>query len=135
VYAEELMADRRYRADVSPAAASALRLQQLKMRLRSLINTIMDIRFHHGDLDEAAAMALMTERGFQEHGEAAGKWRRVQLTATQLCTYYVGYCEVRDLVRDLRLANPQWTDRQLHDTVLGAGSPPARHLRTLLLGA
>ena len=135
VYAEELMADRRYRADVSPAAASALRLQQLKMRLRSLINTIMDIRFHHDDLDEAAAMELMTERGFQEHGEAAGKWRRVQLTATQLCTYYVGYCEVRDLVRDLRGANPQWTDRQLHDTVLGAGSPPARHLRTLLLGA
>ena len=129
------MARHGYRGDVSPEAASALRMQQLKMRLRSIINTIMDVRFHNDDLDEAGAMALMTERGFQEVGEAAGKWRRVQLSATQLCTYYVGYCEVRDLVHDLGQLRPQWSDRQLHDTVLGAGSPPARHLRTLLLGA
>jgi len=135
VYTEELMARHGYRGDISPEAASALRMQQLKMRLRSIINTIMDVRFHNDDLDEAAAMALMTGRGFQEVGEAAGKWRRVQLSATQLCTYYVGYCEVRDLVHDLGQLRPQWSDRQLHDTVLGAGSPPARHLRTLLLGA
>ena len=35
-------------------------------------------------------MALMTERGFQEEGEAAGKWRRALLTSTQLSTYFVG---------------------------------------------
>jgi CheY-like chemotaxis protein len=45
---------------------------------------------------------------------------------------YVGYCEVRDLVGELRRDRPQWTQRQLHDALLGAGSPPARHLRTLL---
>ncbi|HEY3090758.1 MAG TPA: DUF885 domain-containing protein [Jatrophihabitantaceae bacterium] len=133
VYSEELMADHGYRGDISAKAASALRMQQLKMRLRSIINTIMDIRFHHDDLDEAAAMALMTGRGFQEPGEAAGKWRRVQLTATQLCTYYVGYCEVRDLTTELAGRRPEWTQRQLHDAVLSAGSPPARHLRALLL--
>ncbi len=132
VYAEELMVDSGYRRDVSSEAASALRMQQLKMQLRSVINSIMDIRFHAHDLDESAAMALMVERGFQEPGEAIGKWRRVQLTATQLCTYYVGYCEVRDLVGDLRRDRPQWTQRELHDAVLGAGSPPTRHLRTLL---
>ena len=132
VYSEELMVDAGYRTDISPEAASALRMQQLKMQLRSIINSIMDIRFHTGDLDEDAAMALMVERGFQEQGEAAGKWRRVQLTSTQLCTYYVGYSEVRDLVADLRRANSDWTQRRLHDAVLGAGSPPARHLRTLL---
>jgi uncharacterized protein (DUF885 family) len=132
VYAEELMVDSGYRRDVSPEAASALRMQQLKMQLRSVINSIMDIRFHAHDLDESAAMALMVERGFQEPGEATGKWRRVQLTATQLCTYFVGYCEVRDLVADLRRDRPQWTQRELHDAVLGAGSAPTRHLRTLL---
>ena len=56
-------------------------------------------------------MALMVERGFQEQGEAAGKWRRVQLTSTQLCTYYVGYCEVRDLVADLRRATSELEHR------------------------
>jgi uncharacterized protein (DUF885 family) len=132
VYAEELMAERGYRAEVSAEAAAAVRMQQLKMQLRMVINTILDISFHAGDLDEAAAMELMTVRGYQEEGEAAGKWRRVQLTSTQLCTYYVGYLEVRGLVTDLRAAHPDWTDRTLHDTVLGYGSPPVRQLRTLL---
>jgi uncharacterized protein (DUF885 family) len=132
VYAEELMAERGYRSDVSAEAAAAVRMQQLKMQLRMIINTILDISFHVGDLDQAAAMELMTVRGYQEEGEAAGKWRRVQLTSTQLCTYYVGYLEVRGLVADLRVAHPDWTDRTLHDTVLDYGSPPVRHLRTLL---
>lgn len=133
VYAEELMALRGYRRAESARAASALRLQQLKMQLRTTLNTILDIRFHCHALDEASAMSLMTERGFQEEGEAVEKWQRVQLTSTQLCTYYVGYQEVRDLVADLRSARPADSDAAIHDAVLGHGSPPARHLRTLLL--
>lgn len=132
VYGEELMADHEYRSDISPGAGAALRMQQLKMQLRMIINAILDVRYHMGDLDEAQAMALMVDRGFQEEGEAAGKWRRVQLTAAQLSTYYVGYCEVRDLLRELRDARPEWTQRRRHDTVLGFGSPPVRHLRVLL---
>ncbi|MBN9619084.1 MAG: DUF885 family protein, partial [Actinobacteria bacterium] len=69
---------------------------------------------------------------FQERGEALGKWQRVQLTSTQLCTYYVGYAEVGELVRDLRAARPEASDRTIHDAVLAHGCPPARHLRTLL---
>ncbi|MGH8860127.1 MAG: DUF885 domain-containing protein [Jatrophihabitantaceae bacterium] len=133
VYAEELMAARGYRSDESARAASALRMQQLKMQLRTTLNTILDIRFHCSDLGEADAMRLMTGRGFQEDGEASEKWRRVQLSSTQLCTYYVGYCEVRDLVHDLRASDPSGTDAELHDAVLGQGSPPVRHLRTALL--
>jgi uncharacterized protein (DUF885 family) len=129
-YAEELMARHEYPGEGNP---DAVRMQQLKMRLRTIINTILDVRVHAGDLDEAGAMALMTGRGFQEEGEAAGKWRRAQLTATQLSTYYVGYTEVSDLVAGLRAAHPEWTERQLHDTVLAHGSPPVRHLRSLLL--
>ncbi|MBV9822941.1 MAG: DUF885 domain-containing protein [Actinobacteria bacterium] len=131
-YAEELMAARGYRTDVSAAAAAAVRMQQLKMQLRAVLNTILDISFHAGDLDERAAMELMTVRGYQEEGEAAGKWRRVQLTSTQLCTYFVGYVEVRELVAELRRARPDWSDRQLHDEVLNYGSPPVRYLRRLL---
>jgi uncharacterized protein (DUF885 family) len=131
-YAEELMAARGYRSDVSVEAAAAVRMQQLKMQLRAVLNTIMDISFHAGDLDERGAMELMTVRGYQEEGEAAGKWRRVQLSSTQLCTYFVGYVEVRGLVADLRRAHPDWSDRQLHDEVLNYGSPPVRCLRQLL---
>ena len=132
VYAEELMAQHRYPGQGNP---DAVRMQQLKMRLRMIINTILDVRVHsRRDLDEAGAMGLMTGRGFQEEGEAAGKWRRAQLTATQLSTYYVGYTEVSDLVARLRAARPEWAERRLHDEILAHGSPAVRHLRSLLLG-
>lgn len=132
VYAEELMVERGYRSQVSAAAADAVRLHQLRGRLRMIITTILDVAYHAAGLDEASAMDLMTGRGYYSEAEAASRWQRVQLTATLAPTYYVGYLEVRRLVDDLRVAHPTWTDRQLHDTVLGYGSPPARQLRTLL---
>lgn len=132
VYAEQLAAEHGFRSDVSAQAAGALRMQQLKMQLRMILNAILDIRHHTGELSESEAMRLMTERGFQEEGEAAGKWRRVQLTSTQLCTYYVGFVEWRDLMRDLRAARPGAGERALHDEALSHGSPPPRHLREAL---
>ncbi len=67
------------------------------MQLRTIINAILDARVHAHGMTEAEAMALMTDRGHQEEGEAAGKWRRALLTSAQLSTYYVGYTEVSDL--------------------------------------
>ncbi|MFN8167566.1 MAG: DUF885 domain-containing protein [Candidatus Nanopelagicales bacterium] len=132
VYAEQLMVERGYDAGLGERAALAIRLQQLKMQLRMTINAILDVRVHTRGMTEAEAMRLMQVRGHQEEGEAVGKWRRALLTSTQLSTYYVGYVAVSDLVRDLRAAQPSWSDRQLHDAVLAHGSPPPRHLRHLL---
>lgn len=128
VYAEELMVARGYRG----ADNLALRMHQLKMQLRMIINTILDVRVHCHDMTEAEGMDLMIRRGHQEEGEAAGKWRRALLTSTQLSTYYVGYLGVREIAADLRILNPQWSDRELHDAMLAHGSPPVRHLRALL---
>jgi uncharacterized protein (DUF885 family) len=130
VYAEELMADAGYRAE--QGLSDALRMQQLKMQLRMTINAILDARVHAHGMTEDEAMRLMMQRGHQEEGEAAGKWRRALLTSAQLSTYYVGYVEVSDLARDLRAAHPDRTVRQQHDAMLAHGSPPPRHLRTLL---
>lgn len=130
VYAEELMADAGYRAD--QGLADALRMQQLKMQLRMTINAILDARVHAHGMTEDEAMRLMMERGHQEEGEAAGKWRRALLTSAQLSTYYVGYVEVRDVAVDLAAARSDATARQRHDEMLAHGSPPPRHLRTLL---
>jgi hypothetical protein len=130
VYAEELMAGHGYPGEGNP---DAVRMQQLKMRLRMIINTILDVRVHCAGLAEAEAMALMTGRGFQEDGEAAGKWRRALLTSAQLSTYYVGYTEVADLAARLRAHRPEWSERRRHDELLAHGSPAAQHLRSLLL--
>jgi uncharacterized protein (DUF885 family) len=127
VYAEELMARHEYPGEGDPAA---VRMQQLKMQLRMVINAILDARVHARGMTEAEAMTLMTARGFQEDGEASGKWRRAQLTSAQLSTYYVGYTEVADLAADLRRRG--LPERAAHDSMLAHGSPPARLLRELV---
>jgi uncharacterized protein (DUF885 family) len=129
VYAERVMAEQGYPGEGDPRA---VRMQQLKMQLRMTINAILDARIHAHGMTEAEAMALMADRGHQEDGEAAGKWRRAQLTSAQLSTYYVGYCEISDLAADLKAADPGLTDQQLHDRMLAHGSPPVRLLRTLI---
>jgi uncharacterized protein (DUF885 family) len=127
VYAERLMADHGYPGEGDPRA---VRMQQLKMQLRTTINAILDARVHAHGMTETEAMALMTGRGFQEEGEAAGKWRRALLTSAQLSTYYVGYTEVSDLAAEL--AGSGVAGRAVHDRMLGHGSPPVRLLRTVI---
>lgn len=122
VYAERLMAEHGY-------GGLPVRLQQLKMQLRMTMNAIIDQAVHCDGMTEGEAMALMTLRGFQEEGEAAGKWRRALLTSTQLSTYFVGYQEVSAIAAD----RPSGVDlRTWHDRMLAHGSPSPRHLRTLL---
>jgi uncharacterized protein (DUF885 family) len=122
VYAEELMADAGF-------GGRAVKLTQLKMRLRTAINAILDQLVHCEDLSEAEGMALMLDRGFQEEGEAAAKWRRALLTSTQLSTYFVGYTEVAAIAaaRPIGVSPRSW-----HDAMLAHGSPAPRHLRSLL---
>jgi uncharacterized protein (DUF885 family) len=131
VYAEQIMAEQGYPGDGDPRE---VRMQQLKMQLRTIINAILDARIHAQGMTEAEAMALMTRRGYQEEGEAAGKWRRALLTSAQLSTYYVGYTEVSDLAAGLRAAAPGMSDRDVHDRMLAHGSPPVRLLRSLVAG-
>jgi uncharacterized protein (DUF885 family) len=130
VYTEELMASHGYPGEGDPRA---VRMQQLKMQLRTTINAILDARVHAHGMTEAEAMALMTGRGYQEEGEAAGKWRRALITSSQLSTYYVGYSEISDLARDLRAADPGQPEQEIHDRMLAHGSPPVRLLRTLVM--
>jgi uncharacterized protein (DUF885 family) len=132
VYAEQLVAETLELAAPGEDATLALRMQQLKMRLRCTINAILDVRVHARGMTEDEAMALMTVRGHQEDGEAAGKWRRALLTSGQLSTYYVGHAEVVAAVTDLRAARPGASERAVHDELLSHGSPSPRLLRDLL---
>jgi uncharacterized protein (DUF885 family) len=129
VYAEQVMADQGYPGEGDPRT---VRMQQLKMQLRSIINAILDARVHGYGMTEAEAMRLMTEQGLQDEGEAAGKWRRALITSAQLSTYYVGYTEVADLAAELKAAGGGPSDQQVHDRMLAHGSPPVRLLRTVI---
>ncbi len=132
VYSEELLVSHGYAPFDDKTSALALRLQQLKMQARLTINAILDVRVHTAEMTEQEGLDLMMNRGFQEEGEAIGKWRRALLTAGQLPTYFVGYRAVSEIVADLRVLHPDWSDRQIHDLVLAYGAPAPRYLREFL---
>jgi len=125
VYSEKFMADAGF-------GGAEVRMQQLKMRLRVIINAIIDQKIHTEGMTKEQAMALMMDEGFQEEGEAAGKWRRARLTSTQLSTYFVGSAEVEDIRLAYEKRHPGVALGEIHDKMLSFGSPPPKYVRELM---
>jgi len=129
VYAERMMIDEGY-GDFDPK----LKLMQLKMYLRSIINAIIDVKIHTQNMSRKEALELMIEGGFQEEAEAEGKWTRARLTSTQLTTYFVGVQEVLDFREEYKkLKGDKFNLKQFHEELLSYGSPPIKYLRQIIL--
>jgi len=125
VYAEQMMAEKGY-------GGAEVQMQQLKMKLRVIINAIIDQKIHTAGMTEKEAVDFMMNEGFQEEGEAVGKWKRAQLSSTQLSTYYVGSVEINDLRRAYEAKNKGKVDmKQMHDAMLSFGSPPAKYVKEM----
>ncbi len=126
VYSEQLMAEKGF-------GGAETEMQQLKMKLRVIINAIIDQKIHTMGMTEKEAIAFMMNEGFQEEGEAAGKWKRAQLSSTQLSTYYVGSVEVNDIRRAYEAKNKGAVDLQkMHDEMLSFGSPAAKYVKEMM---
>ncbi len=128
VYAEGVMKDADY-LNGDPL----FKLTVLKMRLRSVTNTLLDIGIHTEGMTRDQAMELMMQGAFQQEREAAGKWVRANLSSVQLLSYFTGYEEHRELRAEAeRRWGKDFTLRRYHDTVLSFGSPPAKYVRALM---
>ncbi len=125
-YAEQLMAEKGF-------GGPSVKMQQLKMRLRLIINAIIDQQVHAGGMGREEAMDLMMNEGFQEEGEAAGKWRRACLTSAQLSTYYVGNREINAIREAYEARHGPLKDfKAFHDRMLSFGSPAPKYVRELM---
>lgn len=126
VYTEQMMAEQGY-------GGPEVKMQQLKMRLRAIANSILDQSIHAGNMTEQEAMDLMTKETFQEQGEATLKWKRARLTSAQLSTYFVGVSEHLDL---REAAKQKWGKdfdlKKYNDQVISYGSPPVKYVRELM---
>jgi uncharacterized protein (DUF885 family) len=133
VYITQVMMDVGYGAD-----DPALMLVHWKFFVRSMTNTLMDIRIHAGSMDEAEAMRMMVEGGFQEEGEATNKWDRARLSSTQLCEYFLGSVGMHDLEAEARrraeAAGQEFVYRPFLESVLAHGTPSMPVIRELLFG-
>jgi uncharacterized protein (DUF885 family) len=125
-YAEQIMVEHGF-------GGPEVKMQQLKMLTRAILNAILDQKIHTAGMTEQEAMDLMKNEGFQEEGEAAGKWRRACLTSTQLSTYFVGNTEVNDIRKAYEAKHGPITDWQaFHDQMLSFGSPSAKYVKRLM---
>lgn len=135
VYSETLMAEHGYLGGDATDAGKLFRLTMLKMRLRSITNTLLDIGIQTEGMTRDEAMALMMTGAFQQEREAAGKWIRANLSSVQLLSYYTGFEEHMALREE---AKARWGKdfdlRRYNDAVLSHGSPPVKYVRALMFG-
>jgi uncharacterized protein (DUF885 family) len=130
VYAEGMIADANF-LDGDPL----FKITVLKMRLRSVTNSLLDIGIQTEGMTREQAMQLMTHTAFQQEREAAGKWIRANLSQTQLLSYFTGYAEHMALREEaMKRQGAAFNLKSYNDAVLAHGSPPAKYVRELMFG-
>jgi len=128
MYGEQLMSEQGY-MDHDPL----MQLIHLKWDLRATANAILDQAVHVDGMTREQVMQMLMHDTFQEEREAAAKWVRVQLTATQLATYFVGFQEHLALREEARQRwGAAFNLKRYHDAALAFGSPPGRYVRELM---
>ena len=129
VYCERMMADEGYMNN-----DPRMKLIQRKWYIRVVLNAIIDQKIHSYGMKQQEMMDLLTKEGFQEEREAAGKWRRANLTSAQLSTYFVGFQEIWDLREAYRQKMGQgYSLKKFHESFLSHGSPTVKYIRELIL--
>ncbi|HZD76278.1 MAG TPA: DUF885 domain-containing protein [Acidobacteriaceae bacterium] len=108
-------------------------LMVLKIRMRVIANTILDIRMQTTQMTDAEALELLEQQAFQTHAEAVGKLRRAKLTAIQLTTYYIGFHQwiaLRDAYQ--KREGARFDLKRFNNAALNEGAVPVPLLSKLL---
>jgi uncharacterized protein (DUF885 family) len=110
------------------------RISYLKVWLRSVGNTILDVHMQTMGMTDNEAMSFMMNDAFQTRAEAEGKLQRAKLSSTQLPTYYVGTSEWWRLRHAYEAAKGKdFTLAEFHDHALDQGALPVPWLEKILI--
>ena len=110
------------------------RLSYLKIWLRSIANSILDIRMQTMNMTDDEALHFMMDEAFQTRAEAEGKLQRAKLSSVQLATYFVGTTEWWRLRNAFQAARGKdFSLEEFHDRALDEGALPVPWLKNLLL--
>jgi uncharacterized protein (DUF885 family) len=110
------------------------RISYLKVWLRAVGNTVLDVRMQTMGMTDDQAMSFMMNDAFQTRAEAEGKLQRAKLSSTQLPTYYVGTSEWWKLRHAYESAKGKdFTLAEFHDRALDQGALPVPWLQNILL--
>jgi hypothetical protein len=110
-----------------------LRLNQLKLQLKIVINYQIELNVHQGGITKERAIDYMKIQGFQTQAEAERRWNSIVLNPCEAAYPYVGYQEILDMEKEYkRLKGDAFTDKEFLQKLLSYGALPIRHLKTLI---
>ncbi len=111
-----------------------LRLAQLKLKLKAVIDFLLEFNIHEGGMTKEQAIAYMVRGGFQSEAEAERKWNRIILKPADSAFPYVGYQEILDIEKDYRtLKGESFSQKEFLSSLLNHGALSIRHLKKKLI--
>lgn len=111
-----------------------LRLNQLKFRLRAVVDFLNDFNIHEGSMTKEQAIDYMMRGGFQTRAEAERKWVHIALNPCDAAYTYVGIQEIADMEKEYRkLKGISFDDKEFRSALLSYGPIPIRLLKQLIL--
>jgi hypothetical protein len=128
VYTEEMFINAGYRNyDLR------LRLNQLKLQLKTVIDFQLELNIHQGGMAKEQAINYMVRTGFQSEIEAEKRWNQILLSPTDSALPYIGYQEIQDFEKDYKkLKGDAFTQKEFLQKLIGFGALPLRELKTRL---
>jgi len=111
-----------------------LRLNQLKLLLKTVIDFQLELNIHQGSMTKERAIAYMAAGGFQTKAEAERKWNRIILNPGDSAYTYVGFQEILDMEKEYKkLKGDAFSQKEFLKKLLGHGALPLRHLKKKML--
>jgi uncharacterized protein (DUF885 family) len=110
------------------------RIVRLKIWLRAVANTVLDVRLQTMNMTDQQALDLMMQDTFQTQAEAEGKLIRAKLSSTQLPTYFAGNRQWWTLRKKYEAAKGStFKLEEFHDRALDQGPLPLEYLEKIIL--
>ncbi|UCC40085.1 MAG: DUF885 domain-containing protein [Candidatus Aminicenantes bacterium] len=111
-----------------------LRLNQLKLLLRTVLDFQLELNIHQGTMTKEQAIAYMTGRGFQTNAEAERKWEHIILNPGHCAYTYVGYQEILAMEKEYKnIKGDSYNQKEFFTKLLSYGALPLRHLSKKIL--
>ncbi|MDD8025906.1 MAG: DUF885 family protein [Acidobacteriota bacterium] len=110
-----------------------LRLNQLKLMLKAVVDFQMELNIHQAQTTKEAAIAYMTRTAFMTQAEAERKWDMIVLNPGAAIYPYMGYQEILSLEKQAKAVQGQaFSRKDFAAKLLSYGPIPLRTLSSKL---
>jgi hypothetical protein len=110
-----------------------MRLNQLKLLLKTVLDFQMDISVHQGTYTKEKVVDTFMTKGFMSKVEAERRWNQIVLCPGEGSQPYIGYREIMAMEKDYtKLKGESFKAKDFLQKLLSQGAIPLRTLRTKL---